>query len=343
MLKKALLIILILILAGGSLAYIFYDKIFNPNVVENLEDPIFFIPTGSSFQDVVHLLNDQKVLANPKSFEWVADKMKFAQSSIKPGRYRLESGWSNRQLINHLRLGKQDPIQMVINSVRTLPELYELIGEYVEATSLEIEDAFTDPVLLHEEGYSEETLMTHFIPNTYEMYWNSSPETIFSRLKKEKGKFWNSKKRREKLQEQGLTISEAYTLASIVEKESINEQEKPTIAGVYLNRIERGIRLQADPTVVFAVGDFTINRVLNKHLRHPSPYNTYVHDGLPPGPICMPSVSSLDAVVNSEDHNYIFFCAQPGTGLKHAFAETLAEHNRNARRFHRWLDQKGIK
>ena len=334
---------LFLVLVGGSLAYIFYDKIFNPNVVDPLEEPVFYIPTGSSFKDVVLLLNEQGILQNPKSFEWVADKMKFTQSTMKPGRYQLQAGWSNRQLINHLRLGRQAPIQLVINSVRTLPELYDLLAEYIEASPVEIQEAFTDPVLLFEEGYSDKTLMTHFVPNTYEVYWNTAPKDLFVRLKKEREKFWDQKNRKSKLKERGLTIEEAYTLASIVEKESINEKEKPTIAGVYLNRIEKGIRLQADPTVVFAVGDFTINRVLNKHLRHPSPYNTYMHDGLPPGPICMPSISSLDAVVNAEDHNYIFFCAQPGNNRTHAFAETLAEHNRNARRFHRWLDQNGIK
>ena len=175
------------------------------------------------------------------------------------------------------------------------------------------------------------------------MFWNTKPIDLYQRLAKEGQKFWDSNNRSAKLAERGISKREAYTLASIVEKESNDPQEKPTIAGVYLNRLKRGIRLQADPTVVFAVGDFGLRRVLNKHLAHPSPYNTYLNNGLPPGPICMPSLSSLKAVINADDHDYIFFCAKAGEPGKHAFAATLSEHNNNARKFHRWLDQRGIR
>ncbi len=341
--KKIFFVLFILAFLGGSLAYLFYDKIFNPNVVENLDDPLIYIPTGSTYEDVINILIEKECLIDQKSFHWVAKKMKYDQSEIKSGRFKLQSGWSNRQLINHLRLGKQEPVKLVINNVRTLPELFDLLGGYLEATPEQLRTYFTDPNFLDSTSYSSNTLLTHFIPNTYEVYWNTSPANLFNKLKKEKEKFWSTKDRTAKLKSKSLSVDEAYTLASILEKESTNNQEKPTIAGVYLNRIKRGIRLQADPTVVFAVGDFTINRVLHKHLAHPSPFNTYIHAGLPPGPICMPSVSSLEAVINAEDHNYIFFCAKPGYNREHAFAETSAEHGRNARKFHRWLDEQGIK
>lgn len=341
--KKIFFTLLILAIVGGGLAYLFYDKIFNPNVVENLQDPLIYIPTGSTYKDVKDILTEKNCLINEKSFHWVAQKMKYDQVDIKSGRYKLQPGWSNRQLINHLRLGKQDPVKLVVNNVRTLPELFDLLAGYLEATPDQLSDYYTNPDFLDSTEYTHHTLLTHFIPNTYEVYWNTSPENLFNKLYKEKEIFWSNKDRMEKLKSKNLSMEEAYTLASIVEKESNNNQEKPTIAGVYLNRIERGIRLGADPTVVFAVGDFTIKRVLNKHLAYPSPYNTYIHAGLPPGPICMPSISSLDAVINAEDHDYIFFCAMPGDNRSHAFAETLEEHNRNARKFHRWLDEKGIK
>jgi UPF0755 protein len=200
-----------------------------------------------------------------------------------------------------------------------------------------------DQEVLSELGYTPENIMSLFIPNTYQVYWNTSPQNLLKRLQVENDAFWAKKNRREKAKSLGLSTQEVYTLASIVEKESLVMDEKPIIAGVYLNRLKKGMLLQADPTVVFAVGDFSIQRVLNKHLAIDSPYNTYKNVGLPPGPICMPSISSIDGVLNAEKHNYIFFCAKPNSGGRHAFANTLAGHNRNAAIYRNWLQANQIR
>ena len=187
-------------------------------------------------------------------------------------------------------------------------------------------------------GVNLSTVLTLFIPNTYQVYWNSSPESILSRFVSEKDKFYTSAKKK-KLKKLDLSADEVYTLASIVQKETLVNEEKPRVAGVYINRLKRGQLLQADPTVVFANQDFTIKRVLNRHLEIDSPYNTYKYAGLPPGPICMPDVSSIDAVLNYEKHKYLYFCASPDNSGKHQFARTLIEHNKNADRYRAYLNK----
>lgn len=217
------------------------------------------------------------------------------------------------------------------------------VSQYIEPDSLKLLNYLTDEDNLLEWGYTTETILSLFIPNTYQFYWDTSPEKFVKRMQTEHDKYWNTKNRKENLAKHGLTPAESYTLASIIEKETTNPKETKTISGVYHNRLRQGIALQADPTVVFGVGDFTIRRVLNKHLEHPSPYNTYLHLGLPPGPIYMPTLSSLDAAIFPEDHKYIFFCAKPGYDNEHSFAKTLSQHNRNARMYHSWLNKEGIK
>ena len=209
--------------------------------------------------------------------------------------------------------------------------------------SLALSDYLLKEETLAELGFTRENIISLFIPNTYEVWWNSSPEALIKRLKAEHEKWWSNKSRLDKIKELGLSPSEAYTLASIVDKESNLNKEKPRVAGVYYNRIQKGIPLQADPTVVFATGQYDLRRVLNKHLEIDSPYNTYKYRGLPPGPIYMASIDGLNAVINLENHDYLYFCAAPGYGSEHLFAKTLTQHNINARKFHRWLNQQGIR
>ena len=340
--RKLIIAGIIILGAVVAIAYYYYGRIFNPNVPDRLESDILYIPSQGDFQGLMDSLTSRNQILNEFSFEWVAEKMSYTQH-IKPGRYKLSPGWSNRELINHLRLGKQEPVQLIINNIRLLSDLFEKLARYLEPDPEQFKNVYLSQNFLDSTGYTSETLLTHFIPNTYELFWNSSPLDVFQRMESEKEKFWNSSQRKQKIDRLGLTTDQAYTLASIVDKESNNSTEKPIIAGVYLNRIRKGIRLQADPTVVFAVKDFGLRRVLNKHLAYDSPYNTYLYSGLPPGPICMPAQSSLEAVINASDHDYIYFCAKPGGNGEHAFASNLTQHNRNARKFHQWLNSQGIR
>lgn len=337
-----IIITVILVLALGVSA-LFYSWIWGANVPEAYGENIMTIPSGSSFDDVLAQLIDDEAIENENSFRWVSKLMKYDRDSVPSGKFRVSKGWSNRQLIGNLRSGNQTPIELTFNQHRTLEELAGQIAKYIEPDSLTVLQTFTDTSVLNRLGYTKETLISLFIPNTYEIYWDTDPVQLLSRMENEHKKFWSKNDRLEKAKKLDLDTKEVYTLASIVEKESLVKEEKPRIAGVYLNRIERGMLLQADPTVVFGVGDFTIQRVLNKHLAFDSPYNTYMYPGLPPGPICMPTISSIDGVLNKEDHNYIFFCAKPESGGRHAFASSLSGHNRNARIYRNWLQENRIR
>ena len=331
-----------MLVAGLGLAYWLYDRIYSPNVPANLEDGVLYIPTGADFATVNSKLSEAGLIMKPKSFEWVANRMNYPEQ-VKAGRYRIEPNWSNYMLIRHLRQGIQEPVKLTFNSLRTIPELTERVSEQLEPSDQQLRNYLTNARVLDSIGYNRENLMTLFIPNTYEVYWNVTPSQFLNRMMREHDSFWDKAGRKAKAEALDMSPAEVYTLASIVEKESLREDEKPRIAGVYLNRLRQGIKLDADPTVVFAVGDFTLRRILNKHLQIDSPYNTYRYAGLPPGPICMPSISSLDAVLNAERHEYLFFCAKAdGTG-SHAFAKSLTAHLVNARKFHQYLDERGIR
>lgn len=341
LLKYVFWIFGILLVIAGGFGYWLYDWIYKPNVPEQLASEILYIPTGSNYDDVKGRLTEGGFLKKDNSFDWVAKKMNYP-GQIKAGRYHILPSWSNYHLIRHLRQGIQEPVKLTFNSVRTIAELSEKLAEQLEPNEKQFQEFLTRPGVLDSIGYSKETLMTIFIPNTYEVYWNVTPVQLLQRMIREHDSFWDKAGRKEKAEAQSLSPTEVYTLASIVEKESLREDEKPRIAGVYLNRLHQGMKLDADPTVVFAVGDFTLRRILNKHLAVDSPYNTYKYAGLPPGPICMPSISSLDAVLNAERHEYLFFCAKmDGTG-SHAFAKTITAHLVNARRLHQYLNERGI-
>ena len=338
--KRVLLSVLVLgILVAGVVGYRYYRWIYSPNTPLGLNNAYVYIPAEHTVDGLVDSLVSHGYINNEKSFRWVAERMSFADRSVKAGRYLVEPGVSNRELINMFRLGSQVPIDLVVRPSLTVEVLSRRLGDQLMLDSADIANYINGP-FMPQTGIERESLLSFFIPNTYEVWWNISADKLLERLRTEHERFWNEE-RRQKASDQGLTAEEVYTLASIVERETHIDSERPVIAGVYLNRLKRNIPLQADPTIQYANGDFGIRRVLYRHLEVDSPYNTYKNAGLPPGPIAMASRASIEAVLNPADHNYIFFCAKPGGG-GHAFAETLSQHNRNAREYQRWLDSQGI-
>lgn len=343
---KILKIIGILLLlgtvVGGFFAYRYYDMFFLQNVPNDLKTDLVQIPTGSSFDEVVNMLKTEGFIQDEDNFRTVAKWMNY-DKTIHPGQYKIESGITSKRLVTILKTFGQTPVQFVIHNKRTLEQVAGHCAKYFEADSLAFLEAIMDENFWAEHGYNLETAMSAFIPNTYQMYWTAKPVEVYVRMIQEHDKFWDKENRKTKAKAMNYSEQEVYTLASIVETESQHKPERPRIAGVYVNRLERGIPLQADPCVVFAWKDFTIRRILEKHLEIESPYNTYKYAGLPPGPIYMSSISSIDAVLNAEEHSYLYFCAKPDFSRTHNFAKTLSAHNVNARNYHRWLNQQGIK
>lgn len=329
---------------AGILTAFFLVKPFFSSVIHAPKNAPYtlFVPTGSGFDDVVAMLERDSVLQHKDDFKRVSSFMGYTKDEVPAGKYMLHQEMSAREVVGKLRSGNQDAVNVVINNVRTIQDLAGKLSQYLEADSLSILQFLTDSSIHDQYKLNTETIMTLFIPNTYQVFWNTKPEKLLERMKKEHDKFW-TQERLDKIKRHGLSPVEAYTLASIVEKESNYAPERPAIAGVYLNRLKQGMKLQADPTVVFATGLFDLKRVLYSHLETDSPYNTYKYHGIPPGPIYMPSISSLEAVINAEDHDYIFFCAKADNSGQHVFASTLEEHDKNARLFSEWLNKIGIK
>ena len=320
--------------------YNLYSRIFVTNVSLDTDQEIFYIPTGSDFEYVIDGFEENGLIENRKSFRWVAIKKGY-DKSVKPGRYKIRNGLSNNDLINLLRSGNQDPVMVVFNNVRTLGELAGKVSDYLEADSTAFAKYLTSEGLAMKFGFGEEVFTSMFIPNTYEFFWTTSPEEFTQRMKKEYDRFWNGERDR-KAKRIGMTREEVVTLASIVDEETLFNDENSRVAGLYMNRLEKGIALQADPTLKFALGDFTVKRILNADKAIDSPYNTYQNRGLPPGPISIPSVSAIDGVLNYEQHNYLYMCAKADFSGYHAFARTLNQHNRNAREYQRALNKNRI-
>ncbi len=341
MLKKILLGLLIVAIIAGIYGYSAYKDVFAPNVPEMLESPFLYISTGTNFDNLLEQLKDQNFIKDATSFHWTAKQMSFIKPEMRAGRFKIQPNWNNRQLINHLRGGKQATVNVVLTNERLPEDIAGKVSKIIEADSTAIDQLLRNEEFLSKHNYSPETVMSVFIPNTYEFYWNRNAEDFFNKMLKEHDKFWAKNDRLDKAKGLNMTPQEVYTLASIVERETNQNDEKASIAGVYLNRLEKGMLLQADPTVVFAVKQFDLRRVLNKHLEYDSPYNTYMYTGLPPGPISMAEISSIDAVLNYDDHEYIFFCSKGDGSGYHAFAKTLAGHNANAARYRRNLKARG--
>ncbi len=341
--KKALIslaAITILTLIGGTA--ITYFSIFRNNVYLGDKDEDFiYIKTGSQLEDVVSMLNQRKIIINNNTFTFFAEIRNYKGKAIRPGKYKIKKGMTNFELIRLLKSGTQEPVKLVLSNARTKEQLAGIIAHKLEADSLSLISLMNDHSFLYPFGFNPDNVIGMFIPNTYEFYWNTTAEAFFEKMEKEYAKFWTETRKR-KAAQMNLTPGEVATLASIVEKETNFNPEKKTIAGVYLNRIKKGMPLQADPTVVFAVGDFSIRRVTGEHTSINSPYNTYKVLGLPPGPICMPGQASLNAVLNAEDHEYLYFCAKGDGSGSHLFAANHDDHMRNARQYHRTLNQRGI-
>ena len=340
-LKYALIAIFILFVVVGTVLLNYYRDIFSSNIDLGEKKELFIhIPSGADMQDVLHLFEESNCVSDLSSLEWVMNKKKYGES-IKSGRYRLESGASNNDLVNILRSGSQAPINLTFNNTRTLEEFAGKIGRQIEADSVSILNFLQDEANLKPYGFKSKTVIGLFIPNSYQVYWNMSPKAFTDRMYKEYVKFWNVD-RMKKARELNLTPIEVSTLASIVDEETIKNDEKARVAGVYVNRLRRGIKLDADPTLKFAWGDFSMRRVLNKHKRIKSPYNTYKNAGLPPGPIRQASVTGLNSVLDCEKHKYIYFCASPKFNGYHVFARSLREHNKNASKYQRALNVQRI-
>jgi UPF0755 protein len=336
-----LVVFLVILILGGLLGMKYYNYIFKPNIKLDKSKEFLYIPTGSDFEDVCRILKENNFVEDINSFRFVAEKKKYI-NSVKAGRYELYDGMSNNELVNLLRSGKQTPVNLSFISLRSFELLAGKLALYIEADSAVIAEYLNNPQTAEKYGFNLQTFMAMFIPNTYQVYWTITPEKLIERLYEEYQKFWNDERKR-KASKIGFTPVEVSVLASIVEAETQKNEEKARVAGVYINRLNKGMLLQADPTVIFAVGDFSIRRVLNRHLEIDSPYNTYKYPGLPPGPINIPSISSIDAVLNYEKHNYLYFCAKADFSGYHEFAVTLAQHEINAKKYRDALRKAGIR
>lgn len=319
----------------------FFRCVWSGNVrTPNGESVSVFIPTGSDFQTVEDSICSKCHIIRPLFFKILADQLEYVEH-VKPGHYIIKNGMSNIQLINMLRSGKQTPVKVVFNNIRTIEQLAGRISLEIEADSLSILNEIRNDSSLKADGFNQYNYASIFIPNTYEFYWNTDAKTFLKKMKHEYKKFWNESRIR-KASEKNLTPLEVSTLASIVDKETTRVSEMRTIAGVYLNRLKKHWLLQADPTLVFAIGDYRIHRVLDVHKEIDSPYNTYKYIGLPPGPICIPSIAAIDAVLNAENHKYFYFCAKDDLSGCHVFSETLDEHNSRAGKYRKALNKNRI-
>jgi UPF0755 protein len=337
-LNKWIVIVFIIAVAGGGFrGYQLYKYIFEPNI--NTPGSII-IPLNATYEQVLDSLKKHEIIQDYTAFEWVAKRKNYAKL-IKSGKYLLDKGLNTNEILNMLRSGNQQPVQVTFNNLRFISELAGAVSKYIQPDSVELLKKFTDPATFEKYGFTESTFHCMFIPNTYEFYWTTTADQFLERMSMEYKHFWNEE-RRNKATELGLTPEEVMTVASIVQEESNKKDEKPIIAGLYLNRIKRGMPLQADPTVKFALGNFHIKRVLNSHLAIDSPYNTYKYPGLPPGPINFPEIASINAVLNATKTAYIYMCAREDFSGYHNFAKTLSAHNENARKYREALNAQDI-
>lgn len=318
-----------------------YDFRFGDAIERNA---VIRIAPGTTFEQVNRMMADSGYLTHPSRWEKYARKNKL--NEVKPGNYKLTPGMSYRTSLTNLYNGRQTPVRVTFNNIRTMEKLAGTVSKYIEADSLSLLLALSNESLMHEYGYTPQTFPALFIPNTYEVYWTITPEEFVQRMHREHERFWNDE-RRAKAEKLNLTPLQVSILASIVIEETKVQDEMKDVAGVYINRLRKGWKLDADPTVKFALGDPSIQRVLNVHLKYDSPYNTYIYGGLPPGPIYVPSIQALDAVLDysdtAQEHSYMFFCANPDFSGRHKFARTLPEHNRNRAAWTAELNRRGIR
>jgi len=341
--KIIIYIALAVIVVTASFAAIFVFKQFSKPIIDfkGAKKVELVIPTGSDFTFVKNQLDAKGILLDDKLFEVLADQKNYT-NNVKPGKYQLRDKMTANDLINMLRSGNQKPIRFTFNNIRFVDKLAGLAAKRMELDSADLSKLFHDDEYLEQFGFNQQTVVAMFLPNTYEFYWNTSADAFMKRMFSEYNKFWNEG-RKQKAMKADLSILDVSILASIVQEETNRRDEMSRIAGVYINRLQRGMLLQADPTARFAYGDFSVKRVTYDYLKIDSPYNTYIYAGLPPGPICMPDPITIDKVLDYEKHKYIFFCAKPDNSGYHAFAKTNREHNRNANAYHRYLNKHRIR
>jgi UPF0755 protein len=337
--KKSLqLLVLVVFLITVGFIYL---KLFSSNTGNVDERKYLYIRTGQTYAQVVQTLKDSQMVNNLGAFEWVGGLFKL-KSNIHPGRYEISKGMGNYAIVNMLKSGRQKPVKLVLNKLRTKRDIIKKLSSQLEADSVELNRLFSDPNFLSTWNIDTNQVQCLIMPATYELYWNTPAQKVVEKIAKAHENFWTAD-RRSQAKLLNLSIPQVITIASIVEEETNKNDEKANIASVYLNRYKIGMKLGADPTVKYAVGDFGLRRILNVHTQFPSPYNTYYAIGIPPGPICTPSAKSIEAVLLPASTSYLFFCAKEDFSGYHNFATTYAEHLANAKKYQNALNQRGIK
>ena len=326
--------LLLIVIAG---VIVVRQTIFKPF---NLEETAYiYIDKEKNYEDVVLQLK-KAGLPSEQMFRLLAERMNYP-ANVKTGRYAVKDGMTMPDVIRTLRSGNQTPVSITFNNMRTKENLAGRISQQLMMDSTELLNALNNEAKINDLGFNDATVVAMFIPNTYEMYWDTGVNSFLDRMKKEFDRFWNAD-RKTKAEKLGLSPIQVSTLASIVEEEATYSDEYPIVAGLYMNRLRKGMRLEADPTVKFAVGDFSLRRILFRHLEVESPYNTYKNTGLPPGPIRIPSIKAIDGTLSPQSHNYLFMCAKDDLSGRHNFAITHAEHARNAAAYQRALNERKI-
>lgn len=331
-------IVATLVLMALALGWYIKSTVLKP--LEMSQTAYLYIYPTTTYEEVREQIKESVPLPSEKIFDLISERMNYPQG-VKTGRYAVKNGMTVPEMIRMLRAGNQTATKLTFNNMRTREDLAGRIAEQLMMDSVPLLSALKDAKQVEALGFDTNTVVAMFIPNTYEVYWDTSVEKLLGRMQKEYHTFWNES-RKEKARKIGLTPIEVSTLASIVEEEATYADEYATVAGLYLNRLKRGQRLEADPTVKFALGDFALRRILYVHLEVESPYNTYRNEGLPPGPIRIPSIKGIDASLSPADHKYLFMCAKDDLSGRHNFATTHAEHMRNARRYQQALNERKI-
>ncbi|GGE94768.1 aminodeoxychorismate lyase [Hymenobacter cavernae] len=336
--RIAVILLVLLLLFGGAVFYAAWRVYWKPNVAASPFGPAYlYIRTGASFLEVLDSLERQELLLEPATFAWLAERRGYP-THIRPGRYLVNFGTSNARLLDKLMLGQQDTVAFQLDAFKYKPQLARQVARQLETDSSALRKLLRNNSFLKQRYQLDTTtILTLFLPGPYRFVWNTSAQQFLDSAAAMHARFWTAQRRR-RADSLGLSPTEVHVLASIVQRETAKPKDKPIIAGVYLNRLHHGMRLQADPTLLWAIGNFGVKRVLNKDKLVDSPYNTYKHKGLPPGPITSANRQSLDAVLKPTAHTYYFFCARPDRSGYSDFAETYAEHKQNARRYQHTLD-----
>ena len=337
--KFIIVLVVIVIVALGGTGLFYYLRYFGANV--SGKQQYLYIHTGETYDQLYDSIRTKGIVNDTTTFNWAAHNMKYI-NHVKPGRYRLHEGMSNRKFIRMLELGEQEHVVLSFHNIRLKEQFAGFLSKKLEPDSMAFLRLLDSTQYLSQYGFNADNVYTMFIPNSYEIYWNTAPDKFFKRMYGNYEKFWTPE-RKQKAADINLSPIQVSILASIVDAEALHDDEMPTIAGLYLNRLKKGIKLESDPTVIFAVHDFTIHRVLNKYLAVNSPYNTYQNTGLPPGPIMMPSTNAINAVLDYQKNNYIYMCAKEDFSGYHNFTDNAAQHHINALKFQAALNARNIK